>query len=173
MFSLFISLVFFQWIIDESVDFAILFFLTPCSGIGYVDSIVYGNLMETGEPVLQLGSELEFGCVEENCDAMVRFSVLDTAGKKPIKCKKCKREYTFGDELLHKLKLFEHLVRTLHESESILSTTNVEVDVHGYSVRIPFRLLLTRLNTELNLQIGGKDVHIHFRISPLNDVKDK
>jgi hypothetical protein len=122
--------------------------------------------------ILQLGSELEFGCVEENCDALVRFSVLDTTGKNPIKCGKCKREYTFSGELLGKLRLFEKLLRTLHESESILSTTNVVVDVHGYDVRIPFRLLLCRLNTELNLQIGGKEVHIRFRISPLNDIKD-
>jgi hypothetical protein len=124
------------------------------------------------EPVLQLGSELEFGCVEKKCDALVRFSVLGTRKKKPIKCPKCERVYTFGDELWRKLKLFEHLLRALHEAESILSTTNVEVDVHGYSVRIPFRLLLTRLNTELNLQIAGKQVHIRFRISPLNDIKD-
>jgi hypothetical protein len=129
--------------------------------------------MEVGEPVLQLGSELEFGCVEEDCVALVRFSVLDTGGKKLIKCPKCKREYTFNAELLKKLKLFEQLLRALHQAESILSTTEVEVDVHGYSVRIPFRLLLTRLNTELNLQIAGKEVHIRFRISPLNDIKDE
>ena len=121
---------------------------------------------------MQLGSELEFGCVEENCDAMVRFSVLDTGNRKPIKCPKCKRDYTFGNELLGKLKLFEKLLRTLHEAENILSTTEVEVDVHGYSVRIPFRLLLTRLNTELNLQIADKPVHIRFRISPISDIKD-
>ncbi len=122
---------------------------------------------------MQLGSELEFHCVEENCDELVHFSVLETAGKNTIKCGKCNRVYTFGQELLQKLQLFEKLLRTLHESESILSTTNVVVDVHGKSVRIPFRLLLTRLNTELNLQIAGKEVHISFRIRPLNAVQAK
>jgi hypothetical protein len=52
------------------------------------------------------------------------------------------------------------------------------VNVAGHEVTIPFRLLLTRLNTSLTLRImqevNGKEVErpidIQFRLQPLTDI---
>lgn len=130
-----------------------------------------------GAPV-QLGSMLEFHCVAEDCRQAIKFSILDVSSDHRLTCAACEQRYFFNPELVGALAKFDKLCRAIHESEDILSDTNVAVNVANHEVMIPFRLLLTRLNTSLTLRItqevDGKHVErpiaIQFRLQPLTDV---
>jgi transcription elongation factor Elf1 len=121
---------------------------------------------------MQKGHRLEFSCIE--CEQSVTFSILQSKGStKSIVCENCQKKYSFGNSpLWDKLKKFEALCRQIHESEEILGDTAVAIDVSGHRVKVPYRLLLTRLNSILDLKIGEKAVEITFRIEPLNDVPE-
>ena len=122
---------------------------------------------------MQIGSELEFECLGTECDARVRFSVLDVDQNHIVKCSECGMEYPFDERLVSQLRKFENLCRVLHDSKEILSDTHVAIDMQGHNVRIPFRLLLTRLNNELRLDIDGKEIMIGFRLMPLESMPER
>jgi len=119
---------------------------------------------------VQVGNNLEFRCIKDGCGQLVKFSVFDVSKNHSLRCAACGKEYTLGEELVAKLDKFEKLCRAVSEAEDILSDTNVAINVYSHEVQIPFRLLLTRLNTQLNLTVGGKDIQIRFRVSPLKDM---
>jgi len=124
-----------------------------------------------GEEIdVQVGNNLEFQCITDGCGELVKFSVFDVTKNHGLRCTACGKEYTLGEELVAKLDKFERLCRAVNEAEDILSETNVGINVYSHQVRIPFRLLLTRLNTQLNLTVGGKDIQIRFRVSPSKDM---
>ena len=128
---------------------------------------------------MQLGSVLEFHCVAEGCRQAIKFAILDVRDDNRLTCSACGKKYFFNPELVCALAKFDKLCRAIHESEEILSDTNVAVNVAGHEIKIPFRLLLTRLNTSLTLRIGqevnGKHVErpidIQFRLQPLTDIE--
>jgi hypothetical protein len=119
---------------------------------------------------MQKGHNLQFPCL--TCKTPIRFSVfnLDKEGG-VLQCSSCSKPYILSDEaLLRQLKKFEALCQQIKESEEILGNTNVGVDVGEHHVKIPYKLLLTRLNSSLDLLIGGQPVSITFRIEPSRDV---
>lgn len=117
---------------------------------------------------MQRGSSLQFDC--QACGHAVCFSLFDLQKEPLISCHECKKTYLFNDEtLIKQLKKFESLCRAIHDAEEILSSTSVGVDVGTSKVKIPFKLLLTRLSSYLDLKIGGKPFTISFRFEPLKD----
>ena len=118
---------------------------------------------------MQKGHLLEFSC--QGCHHPVSFSVFEL--EKPVcqvNCIHCQKKYAFTDATLQQqLKKFANLCRQLYESEEILGNAAVGIDVGEHHVKIPFKLLLTRLNSSLELMIGNKPVSILFRIEPLKD----
>lgn len=110
---------------------------------------------------------LQFNC--QSCGNPVCFSVFELERDNSlIHCSHCQKKYAFWDEnLKRQLKKFEALCRQLIESEEILSHTAVGVDVGDNHVKIPYKLLLTRLNSTLDLMIGNQPLSITFRIEPL------
>ncbi|MFA6914951.1 MAG: hypothetical protein WC222_01015 [Parachlamydiales bacterium] len=114
----------------------------------------------------QKGHDLEFPCT--HCGKDVTFSVFEldsTQGK--LQCTHCEQNYLFNDpKLLHQLRLFENLCRQIHASEEILSNTSIGINVGSHAVEIPFKLLLTRFNSRLKLQMGKDEVIIAFRLEP-------
>lgn len=121
---------------------------------------------------MQKGHKLQFKCL--TCQHPIRFSIFELEGKHPqVPCTNCGKKYAFEDDILRRqLKKFEALCRQIHESEEILGNTFVGVDVGDHHVKVPYKLLLTRLNSSLELNIGGKPVSIGFRIEPTKDMKD-
>lgn len=121
---------------------------------------------------MQRGHQLQFSCIQ--CKEPIPFSILDSnLAKTPLQCPHCHKTYAFCDQnLLHKLNKFEALCRQIHESEEILGDTAVAIDVGAHNVKIPYRLLLTRLSSVLELNMGGHRVDIAFRIDPLKDVPE-
>jgi DNA-directed RNA polymerase subunit RPC12/RpoP len=118
---------------------------------------------------MQRGHTLEFNC--QKCSKPVPFSIFQLEENPEILCDHCRKRYLFEDGALKRqLQKFEALCRQIRDSEEILSQTAVGIDVNGHQVKIPFKLLLTRLSSCLNLSIGGQSLMIHFRFEPMNDL---
>lgn len=118
---------------------------------------------------MQKGSLLEFAC--QQCKKPVLFSVfeLDQLGLL-VQCQSCEQTYAFSDETLtRQLKKFSDLCQQLVESEEILSDTAVGIDIGEHHVKVPFKILLTRLNPVLDLMIGNESLSIRFRLEPTKD----
>lgn len=116
---------------------------------------------------MQKGHLLQFSCTA--CERPIQFSILHV---KALSCPHCKKIYHFEDETLQRqLQKFEKLCRQIVDSEEILSNTSVGVNINGQEVKIPYKILLTRLNSKLDLKIDGKPVTIEFRLEPLKDVQ--
>lgn len=117
---------------------------------------------------MQKGHFLQFSC--QNCHHSIHFSVFELEKGNLIKCPECAIAYDFSDEALaRQLKKFENLCRQIQASEEILSNTSVGVSINGKEVKIPYKLLLTRLNSTLDLVIGDRPLTITFRIEPTID----
>lgn len=117
---------------------------------------------------MQRGHSLEFSC--QSCKKPVRFSLFEIEEEPKVLCPHCKKSYLFDDEILKRqLKKFEALCRQIRESEEILGATSVGIDVGEKQVKIPFKLLLTRLSSCLDLHVGNEPFTIHFRFEPIND----
>lgn len=112
-------------------------------------------------------ANIEFKCIQDECEGLIRFSILDVGGKIAVQCPNCHNDYTFNKDLTEKIKKFVELILTVRSSESILGNTHVAIDVDGHSVQVPYRLLLTRLNTLLTLKIGSQEIIFKFRVEPL------
>ncbi len=119
---------------------------------------------------MQKGHRLQFKCKE--CQHPIQFSVFDLEkNDHKISCSECSKSYAFKDEtLVRQIKKFETLCRTLCDSEEILGHASVGVDVADRQVKIPFKLLLTRLSSCLDLNIGNEQISIVFRIEPTKDI---
>ena len=120
---------------------------------------------------MQKGYILEFDC--HQCAEAVPFSVFELdKGDCCITCEACSRQYQLSDEVLRRqLKKFTALCRQLIESEEILSTAAVGIDIGEHHVKVPFKILLTRLNPVLDLTIGDQPMSIRFRIEPCKDAR--
>lgn len=80
--------------------------------------------------------------------------------------------------MIRQLQKFEALCLQIHESEEILGNTQVAINVGPNEIKVPYRLLLTRLSSVMDLSIsdpklGAKRLEITFRTEPLNDCKIK
>ncbi|MDF2578091.1 MAG: hypothetical protein K0S74_1575 [Chlamydiales bacterium] len=119
---------------------------------------------------MQTGHHLEFEC--EDCCELVGFSVIKNPTKnKIITCKHCSKQYAFAENALQKLHLFEALCKQIHLSQEILSQACVAVDMGEKHVEIPFNLLLTRLNSVLEMSMGDRKIQIVFRMNPVQEMQ--
>lgn len=111
---------------------------------------------------------LEFDC--QGCNKAVRFSLFEIEHHPDVVCAHCHKKYLFDDAtLLRQLEQFAALCGQILESEEILGLTSIGVDVGHHHVKIPFKLLLTRLSSCLDLQIGSQKEKLSFRFEPLKD----
>jgi DNA-directed RNA polymerase subunit RPC12/RpoP len=118
---------------------------------------------------MQKGHTLEFKCL--SCGTPVVFSIFDLDSHNTVRCHDCEKKYAFTDAtLIRQIKKFEALCRQIQDSEEILGAANVGVDVGEHHVKVPYKLLLTRLSSSLNLKMAGQDVSIFFRIEPSRDL---
>ena len=112
-------------------------------------------------------AQIDFQCLDTDCDGIVKFNLADVAGRDfQAVCPKCHRTYVLDRELKEKLARMLKLVLAIREAEDILGDSNVSVNVAGGEVKIPYALLLTRLNTLITLDFGGSKVDFHLWIEP-------
>jgi len=119
---------------------------------------------------MQKGHRLQIQC--KGCKTPLFFSVFELEkGAHLLKCATCQKSYLFDDEgLIRQIKKFDTLCRAIREAEEILSLTTVGIDVGERQVKVPYKLLLSRLSSSLDLNIGGEPLCITFRIEPSKDV---
>lgn len=122
---------------------------------------------------MQKGPHLEFSC--PGCETIISFSVLQLPEQEHVApCPYCKKKFIFSDEtLLRQLKKFTNLCTAIHDAEEILGTSSIGINVHDKEVNIPFKLLLTRLNSKLDLTLGNTPLTIVFRIEPTQLKKEE
>ena len=120
---------------------------------------------------MQKGHSLQFHC--QSCKHPIQFSVFELKKNKQLKCSECSLVYDFSDEtFLRQLEKFENLCRQIQLSEEILSQTSVGIYLGDREIKIPYKLLLTRLNSTLDLMIGETPLTITFRIEPAIDTPE-
>lgn len=119
---------------------------------------------------MQKGHLLQFDC--RGCKNPVKFSLFEIEeNNKTIQCEHCQKKYALNDKtLLRQLAKFQALCWQIAESEEILGETVVGVNVGDREVKIPYKLLLTRLTSQLNLKVGDEPLSISFRMEPIRDL---
>ena len=118
--------------------------------------------------IMQKGHFLQYSC--QCCQHPILFSVFELEKEGVVKCTECGLNYDFNDEILiRQLRKFENLCRQIQLSEEILSNTSVGIYLGDREVKIPYKLLLTRLNSTLDLMVGDRPLTITFRIEPTID----
>ncbi len=112
-------------------------------------------------------AQIDFPCMAQECEGKISFNLLDVRQKDfQVICPKCHTPYEFDAQLRDKLCRMCDLIVSIRKAEDILGNCNVSVTVAGGEVKIPYALLLTRLNTIITLQLGGKDVDFHLWVEP-------
>jgi len=110
-------------------------------------------------------ANVDFRCLDPGCDGIVKFSLLDAADNGfQVVCGKCHRPYEFEGGLSEKLRKLQALLLALQGAQDILGDCKVAVTVPSGTVKIPYPLLLTRLNTLITLDACGQKVDFHFRV---------
>lgn len=112
---------------------------------------------------------IEFTCLEEKCGKSVLFKVQEIERAPSVQCPNCRKEYNFNGNFIGKLKKFDNLISAVRDAKEILGDTNVAVNFKNHDIRIPYRLLLTRMNTLFTLNIADKKVEFKFRVEPLKE----
>ena len=127
------------------------------------------GMIRLKKEIMQKGHTLQFNCID--CKQPVHFSVFDVEESRPIACPGCSKKYAFSDPILaRQIKKFDALCRQIRDSEEILSHASVGVTCGEHQVKVPYKLLLSRLNSHLDLKIGDQPISITFRIEPVQDV---
>ena len=113
---------------------------------------------------------VDFDCIEPDCLNNIQFDLLSLEDRgHQVACSECRRIYEFDDAFIAKLDTLRRLVLTVQSAEDILSDCNVSVTTPAGEVKIPYRLLLTRLNTMISLKVEDRTIDFNFRVEPLND----
>lgn len=117
----------------------------------------------------KLRAVVDFVCLDDSCAAVVKFDIMELQKSKgKVACPECRRAYQFDRQFLGKLERLRNLIFSVREAEDILGDINVAVTTPMGEVKVPYSLLLTRLNTIVTINIGGRQVDFNFRIEPLN-----
>lgn len=109
-------------------------------------------------------NQIELSCVD--CGQKIGFTLLSVGDDLRLKCPGCGREYAFTPELADKIKRFGKLLEAVHEARDILGQAAIGIKFKEEEVTVPYRLLLTRLNTLLRLRVDDREIVFRFRINP-------
>ncbi len=120
-----------------------------------------------GEKSSLATADVDFECIGQDCSGVLKFNLMDASmpGFQCI-CPLCHKSYAFEEMLRDKLHRLCEMIVAIRKAEDILGDCNVAVTVPGKTVKIPYALLLTRLNTMISFELGGKKVDFHFRVEP-------
>ena len=113
--------------------------------------------------------QLDFRCLTDDCSGVIAFDLESVTDPEfQAVCPICHRAYALDDTLRGKLAKMMKLIAAIRECEDILGDSVVSVNVAGGNVRIPYALLLTRLNTMISLDVAGKKTDFHLWVEPSN-----
>ena len=113
--------------------------------------------------------EIEFKCIYPQCDSVVDFYIKDIETNNFLFCKKCNKKYSFHQDFVEKIKKFSRLIEAVQDAKEILGNTNVAIKSKDGEIKVPYRILLTRMNTLLTLQMDDGVISFKLRVEPLNE----
>ena len=99
----------------------------------------------------------------------IDFSLTEIEGNGTLVCPRCRKAYSFHPDFVDKIKRFYKLVEAVQDARDILGNANVAINIKGNEVKIPYRLLLTRMNTLITLKMDDGELTFRFRVEPLNE----
>ena len=112
-------------------------------------------------------AKIDFRCLTEDCTGVIEFNLREIADRDfQAVCPVCHRAYALDAALRDKLERMMKLIEALRNSEDILGDSVVSVNVAGGEVRVPYALLLTRLNTLITLNLGDTPTDFHLWVEP-------
>jgi hypothetical protein len=112
-------------------------------------------------------ARMDFMCLGGGCPGVVKFNLADAASDNfQAVCPVCRASYELDAALRSKLRKLLDLITAIRAAEDILGDCNVSVNVPAGEVKIPYALLLTRLNTMITLDLAGKKVDFHLWVEP-------
>ena len=111
---------------------------------------------------------IDFNCLEADCDHTIEFNLMGLkANNGLVSCPHCHSQYELKDEsFIGKLEKLRNLLLAVRDAEEILGDVNVGVTTMSGQTKIPYRILLTRLNTTITLELEGQKVDFAFRVEP-------
>lgn len=84
-----------------------------------------------------------------------------------VQCPHCQKQFGFTDStIVSQIKQFISLCKEIKASEDLLSSASIAVRIGSEEVKVPFKLLLTRLRSTFDLDVGGKKITISYRTEP-------
>ncbi|MBE6390308.1 MAG: hypothetical protein E7043_09095 [Lentisphaerae bacterium] len=114
-------------------------------------------------------AQLDFHCLNDNCEGVVKFDISSVADPEfQAVCPVCHKAYALDEALRDKLTRMMNLIASIRQCEDILGDSVVSVNVAGGEVRVPYALLLTRLNTLISLDVAGRKIDFHLWVEPSN-----
>ena len=117
-----------------------------------------------------LAAQFDFECLEHDCGATIRFDLMHLEkNERQVACPACHRLYRFDKTFIAKLEKLRQLVLAVRDAEEILGDCSIGVATPAGDVKLPYRLLLTRLNTLISLKAFGQTIDFIFRVEPLNE----
>ena len=121
-------------------------------------------------PPAPLRAMADFACLDDGCKASISFNLMEMqTGGSRIVCPQCHCEYLLAPVFLDKLQRLRRLIQTVQEAADLLGDVNVAITTPMGEVKVPYWLMLTRLNTIITLELNGRKVEFNFRIEPLNE----
>ena len=112
-------------------------------------------------------AQLDFHCLTDGCEGVVNFDLINVADPEfQAVCPVCHRAYALDEALRDKLTRMMKLIASIRDCEDILGDSVVAVKVAAGEVKVPYALLLTRLNTMISLEFGGKKTDFHLWVEP-------
>ncbi|MBO5668705.1 MAG: hypothetical protein J6S43_06225 [Lentisphaeria bacterium] len=125
--------------------------------------------MSTDKAASSPKAQLDFHCLNGSCEGVVKFDINSVADPEfQAVCPVCHRAYALDDTLRDKLTRMMNLIASIRQCEDILGDSVVSVNVAGGNVRVPYALLLTRLNTLISLDVAGQKIDFHLWVEPSN-----
>ena len=116
-------------------------------------------------------AKIDFPCQDTDCEEIIDFNLMELKKKDGlVNCPCCHSQYDLSDEgFISKLEKLRNLLLSVREAEDILGDCNVGVMTLAGEKKVPYKLLLTRLNTMITLELNDKKVDFTFRVEPLKD----
>ena len=95
------------------------------------------------------------------------FFLENLLKKKELTCHKCYKNYFFDNKLINQLKKMNCLIIAIKDAEEILDNAKLSVtSFKNYEeVRIPYRLLLARMNCHLQLKLENETINFKFNLN--------
>ena len=109
---------------------------------------------------------IDFPC--QACDSIIEFGLKDLSSK-TIVCPECYKSYEIDKNFIDKIQKMLKLLTVIQESKELFSNSYISINEKDSSIEVPFKILLTRFNSVIKLNIDNKLIPFNFRFHPIDN----